>query len=166
MGYTYKITPSSNRRTSSTQEVCWDCQNARHVAYTLKKLTPSSVFDVWQIGADGGQEKKVLASVPGQSGSQDWFPFKYSPLPKDTPLSGALPTGYFYDIQNMTGEIRQKPAKWKKNEIDQILINEDLSIEELNTSMRMLSDQEMLYSYLESRGQMKALQRIKLLLSY
>ena len=154
MRHKYAVTCSSRRHTirnGSVNRLVF-FKSARSVSMFLKHLSTQGRFDVWRVGEDG-PDKIILSSVPGFSGTQDYFPHRYSPLPEDKLLTQrSVPIGYFDPIRSLVEEGPQKPIKWHQNEVEQILVSSDLNYDDLKIARQFLTQPEMLFPFLESRG--------------
>ena len=136
----------------------------------LRNLSPQERFDVWRVRDEEGSvqpDKIILSSVPGFSGTQDYFPHRYSPLPEDHLLTQrAVPVGDYHAIESLAEEPDQKPFQWHQNEIEQILVSSDLNYDELKTARQFLTQPEMLLSFLDSRGYADVSSTIQRLVTY
>lgn len=172
MSHKYAVTCSNRRHTvrNGSKNRLVFFKTARSVSLFLKKLPMQRCFDVWRVNEKAGSwvpDKVILSSVPGFSGSQDYFPHRYSPLPEEHLLTQrAVPIGDYYPIQNLVGESPQKPFKWHQHEIEQILVSSDLNYEDLKTARTFLQQPEMLLSFLTSRGHKDVSAAIQRLVSY
>jgi hypothetical protein len=125
-------------------------------------------FDVWYVSDSHTPQKVAAGSVPGRAPG-DWFNFKYTPAPQELLLvQQNYPVGTFADAEFLHPIVfsPSRDVRLNQNEIEAALVQSDLSRDAVAIAMGYLPDMTRFYTYLEQKGAIKALDKIRRLLSY
>lgn len=125
-------------------------------------------FDLWFQQGSSGMSRVAAGSVPGRAPG-DWYQSKYTPAPVEWLLiQRNVPVGDFADFQFLypvnTDPVRS--IELSRNEIEAVLVQGDLSRAAVDHAMGLLPDLTLFYNYLETKGEIKTLNQVRLLLSY